>query len=64
MSDLPLDRVCHWERTRPDEIFVTQPRNGVARDWTWAEATDEARRVANRHPIMKHHLSFIKNSQS
>ncbi len=47
MIDLPLDRVYHWERTRPDEVFLTQPIHGIARDWTWAQTMDEARRVAN-----------------
>jgi long-chain acyl-CoA synthetase len=52
MSELPLDRVYHWEKTRPQEVFLTQPTNGVARDWTWAQTVDEARRVAN-HLIAK-----------
>ncbi len=47
MIHLPLDRVYHWEKTRPDEVFLTQPINGLARDWTWKQTAEEARRMAN-----------------
>jgi long-chain acyl-CoA synthetase len=43
---LPLQRIYHWERARAQEIFLTQPVRGEVRDWTWAEAVDEARRMA------------------
>ncbi len=52
MTELPLDRAYHWERTRPQEVFLTQPMNGVVRDWTWAQTMDEARRMAS-HLIAK-----------
>jgi len=45
-DELPLARAYRWERERADKIFLTQPRGGVARDWTWAQAMDEARRIA------------------
>jgi long-chain acyl-CoA synthetase len=46
-SDLPLQRAYRWERERADQIFLTQPMGGgQVRDWTWAQAMDEARRVA------------------
>jgi long-chain acyl-CoA synthetase len=46
-SDLPLQRAYRWERERADQIFLTQPLGGgQVRDWTWAQAMDEARRVA------------------
>ena len=66
MIDLPLDRVYHWEQTRPDEVFLTQPMNGVARDWTWAKTMDEARRVANHllsknWPPGSHIVIYSKN---
>jgi long-chain acyl-CoA synthetase len=66
MSELPLERVYHWERARPDEIFLTQPVGGVVRDWTWAQSVVEARRVA-QHLIAKewpagsHIVIFSKN---
>jgi long-chain acyl-CoA synthetase len=66
MSDLPLDRVYHWERTRPDEIFLTQPVSGIVRDWTWAQSVGEARRVAQHliaqgWPAGSHIVIFSKN---
>ncbi|PWU12192.1 MAG: AMP-binding acetyl-CoA synthetase [Terriglobia bacterium] len=45
-SDLPLQSVYRWERERAARIFLTQPIGGKAYHWTWAEALDEARRIA------------------
>jgi long-chain acyl-CoA synthetase len=46
-ADLPLQRAYRWEKERANEIFLTQPMGGgEVRDWTWAQAMDEARRVA------------------
>src|SRR5574343_89333 len=46
-DDLPLQRAYRWERERAGQIFLTQPLGGgEVRDWTWAQAMDEARRVA------------------
>ncbi|HLI86708.1 MAG TPA: AMP-binding protein [Bryobacteraceae bacterium] len=46
-SDLPLERVYRWERERATETFLSQPYGGgKVREWTWAEAVDESRRVA------------------
>ena len=46
-DDLPLQCVYRWERERADRVFLTQPfGGGQVRDWTWAQAVDEARRMA------------------
>jgi len=46
-DDLPLERAYRWERERASHVFLTQPfGGGKTRDWTWAEAVDESRRVA------------------
>ena len=46
-GDLPLARVYHWERAREERIFLTQPfGGGRLREWTWAQAVHEARRMA------------------
>jgi long-chain acyl-CoA synthetase len=46
-GELPLQRAYHWEKQRANEIYLTQPMGGsVVRDWTWAQAMDETRRVA------------------
>ncbi len=50
-SDLQLPSFYRWERERADMIFLTQPlgsggSGGGVRDITWAQAGDEARRIA------------------
>ena len=46
-SDLPLASAYRWERERANDVFLTQPLGqGHVRDWTWAQAMDEARRIA------------------
>ncbi len=42
-----LDYAYDWERSRANEIWLTQPlKDGSTRDYTWAEAMGEARRMA------------------
>jgi len=44
---LPLQRLYHWEKERANEVYLTQPLGaGATRDWTWAQAMGEARRIA------------------
>ena len=44
---LPLARIFHWERERAHYPYLTQPMgNGLVRDYSWAQAVGEARRVA------------------
>jgi long-chain acyl-CoA synthetase len=44
---LPLDWLVHWENEAGSEPWLTQLKGGaIARDFTWAEAVGEARRVA------------------
>jgi long-chain acyl-CoA synthetase len=46
-EQLPLQRLYHWERERANEVYLTQPLGaGATRDWTWAQAMAEARRIA------------------
>ena len=46
-NDLPLDLFYRWERERGQEVFLTQPYSGGrVREWTWAEAAAESRRMA------------------
>lgn len=45
-SDLPLQRIYWSERNRPDQPFLTQPRNAAIQTWTWAAAMNEIRRIA------------------
>jgi long-subunit acyl-CoA synthetase (AMP-forming) len=44
---LPLDMVYHWEATKPDSLYMTQPiGNGRVVEYTWGRAVGEARRMA------------------
>jgi len=44
---LPLARIFYWERERGHYPYLTQPMgNGAVRDYTWAQAVGESRRVA------------------
>ena len=43
---LPLERAYHWEKVRPNRIFLTQPINGLAHHWSWAQTMNESRRIA------------------
>lgn len=44
---LPLQRIYHWEKVRAHHVYLSQPMGqGVVRDYTWAQAVGEARRMA------------------
>jgi long-chain acyl-CoA synthetase len=46
-GDVPLACLYRWERERGTQVFLTQPFDGgKVRQWTWAEAAEEIRRVA------------------
>jgi long-chain acyl-CoA synthetase len=46
-DDLPLEMIYRWERERGGQVFLTQPYfGGRVREWTWAEAIGESRRMA------------------
>jgi long-chain acyl-CoA synthetase len=47
-GDLLLARAAHWEATTPAKVFLTQPHGGGrTTDYTWGEAMDQVRRMAN-----------------
>jgi long-subunit acyl-CoA synthetase (AMP-forming) len=44
---LALERIYHWEKTRPNDVFFTQPMGGGAvKDYTFKQMMDETRRIA------------------
>jgi long-chain acyl-CoA synthetase len=44
---LALQRLYHWERQAPERVALTQPQGGGAvKDYTWAQALDQVRRMA------------------
>nr|WP_297347312.1 AMP-binding protein [uncultured Glaciecola sp.] len=42
----PLEMLYHWQDTTPDTVFLRQPVDGVVKEFTWLETSDQARRVA------------------
>ena len=47
-ENLALQSLFRWERERSSQVFLTQPlESGISREWTWAQAADEVRRMAN-----------------
>ena len=42
----PLEMLYKWEKEKPNEIFLSQPINGVWHNWTWQEFADEVRKMA------------------
>src|SRR6187401_2546414 len=46
MPSTLLEQFLKWEKENPDRIFLRQPINGVWKTWTWAQAGDDARRIA------------------
>jgi long-chain acyl-CoA synthetase len=46
-DSLALQRFYHWEREAPNRVSLTQPMgNGVVKDFTWAQVSDQVRRMA------------------
>lgn len=46
MSSSPLAQFLRRENENPEKVFLRQPLNGVWKAWTWAQAGDQARRIA------------------
>ncbi len=47
-NKLPLDMVYHWEKTKANSLYLTQPiGDGKVVEYTWGRAVDEARRMAS-----------------
>ena len=42
----PVTALYHWEKTRPNEVYLTQPQGGQVTDYTWAQVGDQVRRIA------------------
>jgi long-chain acyl-CoA synthetase len=46
MPSSPLAEFLKRETKTPDKVFLRQPLNGVWKEWTWAQAGNQARRIA------------------
>ncbi|RUM32679.1 MAG: AMP-dependent synthetase [Alteromonas sp.] len=44
----PLSMLYHWEQSRGNDVFLTQPINGEYHDYTWKQVAEQARKVAAR----------------
>ncbi|MBJ2130460.1 AMP-binding protein [Alteromonas sp. IB21] len=44
----PLSMLYHWEKSRGDDVFLTQPIKGEYHDFTWKQVAEQARKVAAR----------------
>lgn len=42
----PSEMLAHWAETRPDDVYLRQPRGGRYHDLTWLAVRDLVRRVA------------------
>ena len=42
----PLEMLYKWEREKENEIYLSQPINGVWHNWTWREVGLEVRKMA------------------
>ena len=42
----PLEMLYKWEQENPNEIYLTQPIDGVWHSWTWKEVALEVRKMA------------------
>lgn len=43
----PLEAFLHWEKVKGNDVFLKQPINGTVKTYTFAEAGNEIRRIAN-----------------
>ena len=42
----PLEMLYKWEHEKPNEIFLSQPIDGIWHNWTWKEVGVEIRKMA------------------
>ena len=43
----PLEMLYKWEQEKPNETYLSQPIEGVWRNWTWKEVAEEVRKMAS-----------------
>ena len=42
----PLEMLYKWEQAKPNEIYLSQPIDGVWHNWTWKEVGQQVRKLA------------------
>ena len=43
----PLEMLYKWEQEKPNNIYLTQPIDGVWHSWNWKEVGVEVRKMAS-----------------
>lgn len=43
----PLEMLYHWEATDPQAVYLRQPVNGMFHELTWAQVSEQVRRLAS-----------------
>jgi long-chain acyl-CoA synthetase len=48
MANYPtlIDKFCAFEQSQPDQLFLSEPVNGTYKNFTWAEAGQQVRKMA------------------
>ncbi|MCX6202464.1 MAG: AMP-binding protein, partial [Bacteroidetes bacterium] len=48
MANYPtlIDKFCAFEASQPDQLFLSEPVNGTYKNFTWAEAGQQVRKMA------------------
>lgn len=46
IASTPLEKFLYWEKENPERLFLRQPFLRQWKVWTYAQAGDEARRMA------------------
>jgi long-chain acyl-CoA synthetase len=41
-----IDKFCAFEQSQPDQLFLSEPVNGTYKNFTWAEAGQQVRKMA------------------
>jgi long-chain acyl-CoA synthetase len=41
-----IDKFCAFEQSQPDQLFLSEPVNGTHKNFTWAEAGQQVRKMA------------------
>lgn len=63
----PLERLYHWEATKPDAVYLRQSSNGTFIEYTWSEVAQRARKLASylkalNYPVGSRIAIYSQNS--
>jgi long-chain acyl-CoA synthetase len=65
-ASTPLEKFLFWEKENPEREFLRQPFSGQWTTWTYAQAGDEARKIANSFKSLnlppKSHIALLSKN--